>query len=85
MYYGLLAEGIYRNAVLNLMKQKEINAVFHYVPLHFSFAGQRYGRVSGKLSNTNSLSERLICLPLWLGLTEFQQSNIIKVLTRAIC
>jgi dTDP-4-amino-4,6-dideoxygalactose transaminase len=68
MYYLLLAEGVDRNALLNNLKKKGVNTVFHYVPLHSSSAGQYYGRVSGELKNTNELSERIIRIPLWVGL-----------------
>lgn len=82
MYYVLLAPEIDRQAVLTELKRYEIYSVFHYVPLHSSPAGQRYGRVHGELANTNSLAERLIRLPLWVGLTEAQQAMVVNVLTR---
>ncbi|MBF0460474.1 MAG: dTDP-4-amino-4,6-dideoxygalactose transaminase [Magnetococcales bacterium] len=84
MYYVLLAPAIDRQAVLSVLKQNGINAVFHYVPLHASPGGRRYGRVSGTLDVTNRQSERLIRLPLWVGLTEVQQERVVEVLTRAV-
>jgi dTDP-4-amino-4,6-dideoxygalactose transaminase len=50
--------------------------VFHYVPLHSSPAGQRFGRAQGDLALTTSLSERLIRLPMWFGLNEAQQQRV---------
>jgi dTDP-4-amino-4,6-dideoxygalactose transaminase len=85
MYYVLLAPGIGRQAVLSEFKRNGINSVFHYVPLHSSPAGQRYGRVYGALDMTNMLSERLIRLPMWVGLTEAQQDRVVDVLTHAVC
>lgn len=85
MYYVLLAPGIDRQFVLNELKQNEINSVFHYVPLHSSPAGQRYGRVHGTLEVTNKQSDRLIRLPMWVGLTEAQQDRVADVLASAIC
>jgi dTDP-4-amino-4,6-dideoxygalactose transaminase len=85
MYYVLLAPGIDRQAVLNELKSNEINSVFHYVPLHSSPAGQHYGRVHGTLDMTNRQSERLIRLPMWVGLTGTQQDRVVDVLTNAIC
>jgi len=67
MYYVLLAPGIDRQAVLSELKRNEIYSVFHYVPLHSSPAGRRYGRVHGTLDVTDRQSERLIRLPLWVG------------------
>ena len=85
MYYVLLTLGIDRQYVLNELKRNEINAVFHYVPLHSSPAGQRYGRVHGELDMTNRQSERLIRLPLWVGLTQGQQDRVLDVLGNTIC
>jgi dTDP-4-amino-4,6-dideoxygalactose transaminase len=80
MYYILIPPGIDRGMVLGKLKDNGINAVFHYVPLHSSPAGGRFGRTSGDLSLTTSLSERLIRLPLWIGLGETQQQRICYVL-----
>ena len=80
MYYVLLAPDIDRQAVLHELRSNGIHAVFHYVPLHSSPAGQRFGRAHGDLALTTSLSERLIRLPMWLGLTEIQQQRICDVL-----
>ena len=84
MYYVLLAPEIDRQAVLGELKRNEIYSVFHYVPLHSSPAGQRYGRVHGAMDVTNRQSECLVRLPLWVGLTEAQQAKVIKVLTQAV-
>ena len=80
MYYVLLAPGIDRQAVLRKLNDNGIHAVFHYVPLHSSPGGMRFGRAHGDLSLTTSLSERLIRLPMWLGLSEVQQQRICDVL-----
>ena len=50
------------------MKEMNIHCVFHYIPLHNSNAGRIYGRVSGDMKNTESYSERLVRLPLWINL-----------------
>jgi dTDP-4-amino-4,6-dideoxygalactose transaminase len=84
MYYVLLAPGTDRQAVLAAFKCANINSVFHYVPLHSSPAGQRYGRVEGSMAVTDSQSEQLVRLPLWLGLTEEQLSRVVDVLHRAV-
>jgi dTDP-4-amino-4,6-dideoxygalactose transaminase len=79
MYYVLLAPGIDRQLVLSELKRNGINSVFHYVPLHSSPAGQRYGRVHGALEVTNRQSERLVRLPMWVGLIEEQQDRIVEM------
>jgi len=80
MYYVLLAPEIERQKVLDEFKRNEICPVFHYVPLHSSPAGQRYGRAHGPLTVTIDQSERLVRLPFWVGLTEQQQDRILAVL-----
>jgi dTDP-4-amino-4,6-dideoxygalactose transaminase len=84
MYYLLLAPEIDRGAVLSELKQNEIFSVFHYVPLHSSPAGRRYGRTNGELNITDSISDRLIRLPLFVGLTRVQQDRIVGRLGAAL-
>lgn len=84
MYYVLLAPHIDRQAKLSSMKDSGVHAVFHYVPLHSSPAGQRYGRVHGEMTTTDSQSERLLRLPLWVGLTPEQQDRVVHELAGAI-
>lgn len=84
MYYLLLSPEVNRQKVLDEFKCNEIGAVFHYVPLHSSPAGRDYCRISGTLDVTDRLSECLIRLPLWIGLTEQQQNKVIDVLKYAI-
>lgn len=76
MYYVLLAEGMPRQRVLDGLKERGINAVFHYVPLHSAPAGQKFCRVHGDLRQTDDLSERLVRLPLWNGMTEAQVETV---------
>lgn len=83
MYYVLLAPEIDRRAVLDDFKRNDIWSVFHYVPLHSSPAGRRYGRTHGSLDVTDRQSERLVRLPLWVGLGEEQQDRVIDVLARS--
>ncbi|CAM5188145.1 dTDP-4-amino-4,6-dideoxygalactose transaminase OS=Castellaniella defragrans OX=75697 GN=HNR28_002883 PE=3 SV=1 [Castellaniella defragrans] len=80
MYYVLISQEVSRQKVLDGLKRHGIGAVFHYVPLHSSPAGKRYGRAHGDLGMTVQQSERLIRLPLWMGLTEEQQDRVVQVL-----
>ncbi|WP_028448704.1 dTDP-4-amino-4,6-dideoxygalactose transaminase [Chitinibacter tainanensis] len=84
MYYVLLASGIDRDRVLHYMKQAGVDALFHYVPLHSSPAGKSFGRLDGALKVTEFQSSRLIRLPLWIGLTKMQQSEVVQVLAAAL-
>jgi dTDP-4-amino-4,6-dideoxygalactose transaminase len=80
LYYILLPSQTDRQKVLDGLKQNRIGAVFHYVPLHSSPAGMRFGRAGGDLSLTTSLSQRLVRLPMWFGLSEAQQQRVCDVL-----
>lgn len=79
MYYLLLSDLATRSAFIDHMRQKEIATVFHYVPLHSSPAGERFGRAHGDLSVTLDLADRLVRLPLWLGLEEQVEPVIAEV------
>ncbi len=59
-----------RKELTAFLLKKGISAVFHYIPLHSSSAGKKYGRVSGKLTVTNRISNCLLRLPLYYGMTE---------------
>jgi dTDP-4-amino-4,6-dideoxygalactose transaminase len=52
------------------LQEQGVSAVFHYVPLHSSPAGIRYGRISGSLAITDDVSGRLLRLPLWMGIDD---------------
>lgn len=84
MYYVLLPPGADRADVLATFRRNDIWPVFHYVPLHSSPAGIRYGRAHGDLHVTDSIAARLIRLPLWVGITEAQQADVVRVLARAV-
>lgn len=70
MYYLLLRGLEQRTAFIEAMKAKGVGAVFHYIPLHSSPAGQRFGRAAGQLPVTDDAADRLVRLPLWTGLAE---------------
>jgi dTDP-4-amino-4,6-dideoxygalactose transaminase len=70
MYYLLLSDEARRRRFIAALKEKGIHPVFHYVPLHDSPAGKRYGRVHGGMDVTNAMSGRLVRLPLWIGLEQ---------------
>lgn len=59
-----------RTSLINYLKKDEIWAVFHYIPLHSSEAGLKFGRFNGKDKYTTKESERLLRLPLYYGLKE---------------
>ena len=68
-YYVLLEDITTRAALIDHLAERGISAVFHYIPLHSSPAGLRYGRAEGDFSVTSSVSDRLLRLPLWAGMS----------------
>ena len=80
MYYILLPPRIDRQMVLSEMKSHGVSAIFHYVPLHRSPAGLRYCRTNGELPITDSASQCLIRLPLWMGISREQQARVVETL-----
>jgi dTDP-4-amino-4,6-dideoxygalactose transaminase len=83
MYYILLDSLEQRSAVITNMKRQGVSAVFHYVPLHSAPAGLRFSRHQGCMEQTNALSERLLRLPLWIGLDSCQE-KVIEALKEAL-
>jgi dTDP-4-amino-4,6-dideoxygalactose transaminase len=83
MYYLLLPHLEKRTEFIGAMKAAGIATVFHYVPLHNSPAGLRYGRSRGDLPVTLDVSERLVRLPLWLGMENDLDCIIGKVIEAA--
>ncbi len=68
MYFIILNNSFERNKFIEKMKKAGVDCVFHYVPLHASTAGIKYGRVSGSMAVTDRISKQLVRLPLWLGM-----------------
>jgi len=84
MFYVLLNDGASRSRVLQALNAGGINAVFHYVPLHTSTAGRRFARTAGPLPHTTSTAERLIRLPMWIGMTERDVEHAAAIVGRTI-
>jgi dTDP-4-amino-4,6-dideoxygalactose transaminase len=84
MYPVLLAEPQQRATILKALNRQGVNAVFHYVPLHSSPAGLRFGRIHGDLRHTDDISARLVRLPLWLGMTQAHVEEITDTLLQVL-
>lgn len=78
MYYLLLPDLVLRTSLLSYLREKGFHAVFHYIPLHSSPAGLKYCRASGALPVTDEISNRLLRLPLWMGMDEASIALICK-------
>ena len=81
LYYLLLRDLQDRTQFIETLKDQGINCVFHYVPLHSSPAGKKYGRVSGSLSVTERVSDSLVRLPLWCMENDDRSRVINKIST----
>jgi len=69
MYYLLLPTLDTRQAFIQHLQDKSVHYVLHYVPLHTSKMGKKYGYVEGSLPVTEDISNRLVRLPLYYNLT----------------
>jgi dTDP-4-amino-4,6-dideoxygalactose transaminase len=76
MYYLLLPSLGRRTEFIAHLRGRGIQAVFHYVPLHSSPAGMRYGRACGPLATTDDLANRLVRLPMWVGMESVQDEVV---------
>ena len=77
MYYLKCRDLAERTAFIRFLKERDILAVFHYVPLHSAPAGRQYGRFAGEDVYTTRESDRLVRLPLYYGLTREDQGRVI--------
>lgn len=80
MYYLVLPRLEVRASLIKHLEDNGIGAVFHYVPLHSSPAGKRFGRTHGGMAVTDKASATLIRLPLWLGLEDYQEEIVKNVI-----
>jgi dTDP-4-amino-4,6-dideoxygalactose transaminase len=84
MYYVLVDDRDCRDRVIEALAARNIYALFHYVPLHSSVAGERFGRVAGELAVTDRVSETLVRLPLWVGMSESDLDRVCRALEDAL-
>lgn len=82
MYYILLPSLEVRTALIDFLKECGIQSVFHYLPLHISGMGIKFGGKSGDCPVTESVSDRLLRLPFYTGLTEDDQAFVVEAIQR---
>ena len=83
LYYLLLRDLAARTDFIDRLRANGIQSVFHYVPLHSSPFGVSAGRTVGDMSETVAASERLVRLPLWLGLEE-RLEDVVREVVAAV-
>jgi dTDP-4-amino-4,6-dideoxygalactose transaminase len=82
--FYLLARSLeHRTRILKRVRAQGVDAIFHYVPLHSSPAGQRLGRTATTMRVTDSISERLFRLPLWPQMPNATVDRVIEIVTAA--
>jgi dTDP-4-amino-4,6-dideoxygalactose transaminase len=84
LFYVLLASADLRDAALQRMKEAGVHAVFHYLPLHLTPGGRRFGVPGGPIWVSIDVSERLLRLPLWCGIGMENADRVIEVLASTL-
>jgi dTDP-4-amino-4,6-dideoxygalactose transaminase len=84
IYWLLAPDRETRDRVIARLGEDGVRAQFHYVPLHSSPAGLRFGRSAGQLAQTTDLAGRLVRLPLWVGMTRADVERVVDLVTDAL-
>jgi dTDP-4-amino-4,6-dideoxygalactose transaminase len=82
IFWLLVRDGGTRGRLLAELADSNVHAVFHYVPLHSAPAGRRYGRTGSELTVTDSISERLVRLPIYLRMTADEIDRVVAAIGR---
>ena len=80
MFYMLMPSLTARQALIDHLKTRSILTVFHYLPLHLSVMGRRFGGQPGDCPVTESVSDRLVRLPFYIGLSAADQARVVAAI-----
>ena len=80
MYFIKTKDLSERTKLINYLLKKDIQAVFHYIPLHISPAGKKFGSFFGEDVYTTKESERLLRLPLYYGISSEDIEKVVKAI-----
>ncbi len=80
MFYVILPSSRVRGALIEHLKSRGIQAVFHYLPLHLSQMGRAFGGQPGQCPVTERVSDRLLRLPFFNDLSELQQNEVVAAI-----
>lgn len=80
MFYIKVKDLEERTKLIQFLKENDVNAVFHYIPLHSSPAGKQFGRFHGDDVYTTKESERLVRLPMYYGLTNDEVDYVVRMI-----
>jgi dTDP-4-amino-4,6-dideoxygalactose transaminase len=84
MFYVLLPEPDARSRLIAHLKSRDILAVFHYLPLHLSEMGRRWGARSGACPVSAGVSDRLLRLPFYTDMSVEEQERVIEAMFEAL-
>ena len=82
MFYIIFNSLDERTNFIDYLKSNNIYAPFHYIPLHSSPAGEKYGRYTGNMTNTNKIGDTLVRMPLFYNLTDEELEKIILTVNK---
>lgn len=82
MFYIKVQDIEVRSQLIEHLRNNDIMAVFHYIPLHSSVAGKNLGMFNGEDEFTTAESERLVRLPMWYGISDEQLSRVVNSLIK---
>jgi dTDP-4-amino-4,6-dideoxygalactose transaminase len=82
MFFLVLEDAETRSQLLTHLRESGIHAVFHYIPLHSSPMGRRFGYRVGDLPVTESVSERVLRLPFYYELSRAEQDRVVISIER---
>ena len=78
MFYILMPSLQDRQALISHLRSRDVQSVFHYLPLHLSDMGLKFGGKPGDCPITESISDRLLRLPFYNDLTEEDQARVVE-------
>jgi len=78
IFWIVLSEGLSRQKVMAELKDVGVQCFSHYVPLHSSAGGEKFGRVHGTMGVSERAGERLIRLPVWYEMTWQHVFKVVK-------
>ena len=80
LFYLVLPSAEMRQGLIDYLRARGIQSVFHYLPLHLSAMGRRFGASPGECPTAESVSERLLRLPFYSDLADRDQETVIEAL-----
>ena len=84
IFYILVKNQKLRDLIIKTLNKKHIKAVFHYIPLHNSPAGKKYGRNGSNMKVTNQIHKQIIRLPLYPNISEKTIHKIFNIINKII-